>query len=394
MVPLAHSHGLRKLALVAASYFFYAQWNWHYCLLLAGSSLLTYAGGIGIGAVSAPHVRKLIVGITVAMHLLLLSTFKYLDFLVGSANHLLHAAGAGVELPFMEIILPVGISFFTFHGISYLVDVYRGDVAVCRRPVDILLYLSFFPQLVAGPIVRAVVLPAAACPAARGPRAARRTRAADPGRAVQEGDHRHLSRDRSGRSGVLRSVAVRQRGSGARRLWLCGADLLRLLRLHRHGDRSRRAARLSLSDQLQPALPRAESARVLAALAHLAVVVAARLSLQAAGRQSRQPLVHRAQSDDHHAAGRHLARRGVEVRGLGRAARRRPGDRALDQALVGRLGAHASRPRGGDPGRVPHRLPGLDPVPRRQLRHRRGLSRDTRCATRTPRCRRHRSPWP
>ena len=55
----------------------------------------------------------------------------------------------------MEIILPVGISFFTFHGISYLVDVYRGDVAVCRRFTDILLYLSFFPQLVAGPIVRA-----------------------------------------------------------------------------------------------------------------------------------------------------------------------------------------------------------------------------------------------
>jgi D-alanyl-lipoteichoic acid acyltransferase DltB (MBOAT superfamily) len=155
MVPLAYSHGLRKLTLVAASYFFYAQWNWHYCLLLAGSSLLTYAGGIGIGATSSRRLRKLIVGITVAMHLLLLSTFKYLDFLVGSTNHVLHAFGAGFELPFMEIILPVGISFFTFHGISYLVDVYRGDVAVCKQVVDILLYLSFFPQLVAGPIVRA-----------------------------------------------------------------------------------------------------------------------------------------------------------------------------------------------------------------------------------------------
>jgi alginate O-acetyltransferase complex protein AlgI len=155
MVPLARLHGMRKLALVAASYFFYAQWNWHYCVLLAASSLLTYAGGIGIGAVSSQRTRKLIVGVTVGMHLLLLSTFKYLDFLVGSANHLLHAFGTDRELPFMEIILPVGISFFTFHGISYLVDVYRGDVAVCRRLVDILLYLSFFPQLVAGPIVRA-----------------------------------------------------------------------------------------------------------------------------------------------------------------------------------------------------------------------------------------------
>jgi D-alanyl-lipoteichoic acid acyltransferase DltB (MBOAT superfamily) len=155
MVPLAHRNESRKLALVAASYFFYAQWNWHYCLLLAGSSLLTYVGGIGISAVLSQRARKGIVGVTVAMHLLLLSTFKYLDFLVGSANHLLHAFGTGFELPFVEIILPVGISFFTFHGISYLVDVYRGDVAVCKRLVDILLYLSFFPQLVAGPIVRA-----------------------------------------------------------------------------------------------------------------------------------------------------------------------------------------------------------------------------------------------
>jgi D-alanyl-lipoteichoic acid acyltransferase DltB (MBOAT superfamily) len=155
MVPLARFHELRKLALVAASYFFYAQWNWHYCFLLAGSSLLTYAGGLALAATDDARWRKWIVGVAVGGHLLLLSTFKYLDFLVGSANHLLHMFGTDRELPFMEILLPVGISFFTFHGISYLVDVYRGDVGVCRRFTDILLYLSFFPQLVAGPIVRA-----------------------------------------------------------------------------------------------------------------------------------------------------------------------------------------------------------------------------------------------
>jgi D-alanyl-lipoteichoic acid acyltransferase DltB (MBOAT superfamily) len=155
MVLVARHHAARKLVLVVASYVFYAQWNWHYCFLLAGSSLLTYAGGLALGATGSALARKWIVGVAVGLHLLLLSTFKYLDFLVGSANHLLHALGTDRELPFMEIILPVGISFFTFHGISYLVDVYRGDVAVCRRLSDILLYLSFFPQLVAGPIVRA-----------------------------------------------------------------------------------------------------------------------------------------------------------------------------------------------------------------------------------------------
>jgi alginate O-acetyltransferase complex protein AlgI len=168
MVPCAQRHALRKLVLVAASYWFYAQWNWHYCLLLAGSSLLTYTGGLLLDAAATARARRLIVGVAIALHLLLLCSFKYLDFLVGSANHLMHAFGTDRELPFMEIILPVGISFFTFHGISYLVDVYRGDVAVCRRPIDIMLYLSFFPQLVAGPIVRAAFfLPQLARPPAQ-----------------------------------------------------------------------------------------------------------------------------------------------------------------------------------------------------------------------------------
>ena len=176
---------------------------------LPAVQLLTYSGGLAIGHASSQQTRKLIVGITVALHLLLLSTFKYLDFLVGSANHLLHFLGTDRELPFMEIILPVGISFFTFHGISYLVDVYRGDVAVCRRLVDILLYLSFFPQLVAGPIVRARVLPAAARPSP----IAERVPLAAPvllilGGPVQEGGDRQLSRDRPGRSGVLRPAAL------------------------------------------------------------------------------------------------------------------------------------------------------------------------------------------
>ncbi len=152
--PLAAYGRARNLMLVVASYYFYAQWNWHFCFLLAGSSVLTYLGGLGIAAMSSDRARRLVVGVTVGMHLLLLALFKYYDFLIGGLNQALHAAQTGMEIPLIEVILPVGISFFTFHGISYLVDVYRGDVAVCRRLDDILLYLSFFPQLVAGPIVR------------------------------------------------------------------------------------------------------------------------------------------------------------------------------------------------------------------------------------------------
>ncbi len=155
MAPLRHRHQARKRILVLASYVFYAQWNSRFCLLLAFSSAVTFAAGLLIDASPAKTARKRIAAAAVALHLGVLGTFKYFDFFVGSVNDLAHRLGLSHELPFVEIILPVGISFFTFHGISYVVDVYRGDVAVCRRLTDMLLYLSFFPQLVAGPIVRA-----------------------------------------------------------------------------------------------------------------------------------------------------------------------------------------------------------------------------------------------
>src|SRR5258707_9268376 len=111
--------------------------------------------GLLVGGARGPVRRRLVLTISVALHLAILGVFKYLDFLVLSANELARLLGLQHELPFIEILLPVGISFFTFHGISYVTDVYRGDAAVCRNPLDMALYMSFFPQLVAGPIVRA-----------------------------------------------------------------------------------------------------------------------------------------------------------------------------------------------------------------------------------------------
>jgi D-alanyl-lipoteichoic acid acyltransferase DltB (MBOAT superfamily) len=152
---LDRRHEARKLMLVAASYFFYAQWNWRFCFLLATSSVVSYGAGRAIAASRLDTTRRRIVAAAVTAHLGLLGFFKYYDFFTESLNDLLRDLGATRDLPFIEVILPVGISFFTFHGISYVVDVYRGDVAVCRRLTDMLLYISFFPQLVAGPIVRA-----------------------------------------------------------------------------------------------------------------------------------------------------------------------------------------------------------------------------------------------
>ena len=151
---LGNNFTARKWVLVVASYIFYAQWNWHFCVLLFWSSALSYAAGLLLGRAGKPGTRRLIVAACVAAHLVVLAFFKYFDFIVGSLNGVARAAGLGEPVPFVEILLPLGISFFTFHGISYVVDVYRGDSQVCRRPQDMLLYMAFFPQLVAGPILR------------------------------------------------------------------------------------------------------------------------------------------------------------------------------------------------------------------------------------------------
>src|SRR5579864_6936294 len=155
MAALDRRFAAKKAVLVVASYYFYAQWDWRFCFLLAFSTTVSYAAGRLIGASERRDRRRLVLVAAVTAHLLLLGAFKYLDFFVLSANRLAHLLGLGHELPFIEMLLPVGISFFTFHGISYVTDVHRGDVAVCRNPLDMALYMSFFPQLVAGPIVRA-----------------------------------------------------------------------------------------------------------------------------------------------------------------------------------------------------------------------------------------------
>ena len=152
-----HAEG-RKALLVAASYVFYGYWDWRFCFLLAASSLVNYAAGRLIGAAPTARQRKWILGIAVGLNLTSLGFFKYYGFFITSLDDLLHSLGLERDLPFLEIILPVGISFFTFQGISYVVDVHRGHIRASRSVLDVLLYISFFPQLVAGPIVRAATL--------------------------------------------------------------------------------------------------------------------------------------------------------------------------------------------------------------------------------------------
>ncbi|MBX3575633.1 MAG: MBOAT family protein [Rhizobiaceae bacterium] len=141
--------------LLGVSYFFYGYWDWRFCFLLLFASLVAYAAGVALATTGDLRRRKLIVGVAVTLLLAVLGFFKYYNFFLDSLSRLLEVAGLERDMLFLEILLPVGISFFTFHAISYIVDVYRGDAVARRSVVDVLLYMSFFPPLVAGPIVRA-----------------------------------------------------------------------------------------------------------------------------------------------------------------------------------------------------------------------------------------------
>lgn len=149
------SNSFRKILLIGASYFFYGYWDWRFLLLLAGSSTVCYVAGRLLSTVEPERDRKWILAIAVTLNLVVLGFFKYYGFFLDSLGEILAMLEIQRDLPFLEIILPVGISFFTFQAISYLVDIYRGQIEAEPSYIDVLLYISFFPQLVAGPIVRA-----------------------------------------------------------------------------------------------------------------------------------------------------------------------------------------------------------------------------------------------
>jgi alginate O-acetyltransferase complex protein AlgI len=145
----------QNILLLAASWIFYGAWSWKFLLLLIASTVLDYCCGLLIASASDPRRKRLVLILSVTANLLFLATFKYLGFFVAELAALLESLGFNANLPLLEIVLPVGISFYTFQTIGYVVDVYRGKVPAARSLLDYALYVAFFPQLVAGPIERA-----------------------------------------------------------------------------------------------------------------------------------------------------------------------------------------------------------------------------------------------
>jgi alginate O-acetyltransferase complex protein AlgI len=144
----------RYVVLAISGYVFYSFWNYRFCALMLFSTVVSYLAGLGLLKWPDPARRRLCVVIPVAMDLALLGFFKYANFFSVNINGISSWLGGRSMLPILQIVLPVGISFYTFHTITYIIDAYRGTITPTRNFFRFAAYVSLFSQLVAGPIVR------------------------------------------------------------------------------------------------------------------------------------------------------------------------------------------------------------------------------------------------
>ena len=151
----------QNLFVVAASYVFYGWWDWRFLLLIVFTSLCSYVSGLLIErSAQRGNMRsaKCWTGLNIVVNLLVLGIFKYFNFFAESLQSLFGSLGMMFDAPTLKVILPVGISFYTFQALSYTIDVYRRQLSATRDVAAFFAYISFFPQLVAGPIERATNL--------------------------------------------------------------------------------------------------------------------------------------------------------------------------------------------------------------------------------------------
>ena len=144
--------------LLLASYVFYGWWDYRFCALMLVSSVVDYAVGLSLERVAQQYKRRILLGISLAVNLGMLGFFKYFNFFRDNLMQAASQIGWHMDAVTLDIVLPVGISFYTFQTMSYTIDVYRGHLKPTSAFIDYMAYVSFFPQLVAGPIERATSL--------------------------------------------------------------------------------------------------------------------------------------------------------------------------------------------------------------------------------------------
>ena len=144
----------RYVWLTITGYVFYSFWNPKFCALMALSTAVSYGAGLGFLRWTDARRRRLCLVLPIVFDLSLLATFKYANFALSSTNWILQSVHSNLRAPSFDIVLPIGISFYTFHTITYIVDSYRGVIKPTRNIFEFSCYVSLFSQLVAGPIVR------------------------------------------------------------------------------------------------------------------------------------------------------------------------------------------------------------------------------------------------
>lgn len=151
----SRNYRTQNLLVLIASYVFYGWWDWRFLFLIFISTIVDYWVGIGLEETESPRRRRMLIGASLVANLGLLGFFKYFNFFIDSFASLLTSAGLHADIPTLRIILPVGISFYTFQTMSYSLDIYRRQLRCTRDPIAFFAFVTFFPQLVAGPIERA-----------------------------------------------------------------------------------------------------------------------------------------------------------------------------------------------------------------------------------------------
>src|SRR6185295_10767942 len=141
--------------LLVASYYFYAAWDYRFLALLAGSTIVDYTCGRILGSLQDQRVRRRVMWLSLGFNLSMLGFFKYFNFFADNLAALFAAAGWHADFVTLRVLLPIGISFYTFVTMSYVIDVYRREIAATRNLLDFAVFVAYFPHLVAGPILRA-----------------------------------------------------------------------------------------------------------------------------------------------------------------------------------------------------------------------------------------------
>ena len=148
------SHRWQNYMLLAVSYFFYGYWDYRFLSLMLISTVVDFFAGRIVDHATTESKRRIFLAISMIVNLTFLGFFKYFNFFIDSAERVLSAAGMGFSAPVLYVILPAGISFYTFESMSYVIDVYRRKVKSTDNFFDFALFIAFFPKLVAGPIMR------------------------------------------------------------------------------------------------------------------------------------------------------------------------------------------------------------------------------------------------